>query len=55
MTNKQKILNMLGLARRAGKLVTGEELVVDEVRKQKAKLVFVASDASENTRKKGNR
>lgn len=52
MTNEEKILNLLGLAKRAGKLSTGEALVIDEIRKQKAKLVFIASDASENTRKK---
>ena len=52
MTNDQKALNMLGLAMRAGKLVTGEEMTIQDIRRQKSKLVFVASDASENTRKK---
>ena len=35
--NKQKVLNLLGLAQRAGKLVTGEELVTKEIQAQKAK------------------
>lgn len=48
----QRVLNMLGLAMRAGKMVTGEGLTVDEIRKQRVDLVFVAADASENTRKK---
>ena len=50
--NRQKAMNLIGLAMRAGKLITGEELTIAEIRKQKAKLVFVATDASENTRKK---
>ncbi|MGG5343781.1 YlxQ-related RNA-binding protein [Enterococcus sp. AZ192] len=50
--DKEKILNLLGLAMRAGKLVTGEELTLADIRSNKAKFVFVAADASENTRKK---
>lgn len=49
---KEKVLNLLGLAMRAGKLVTGEELTIGDIRSNKAKFVFVAGDASENTRKK---
>lgn len=49
---KQKILNLLGLAMRAGKLITGEELTIQDVRRGKTKFVFVAADASENTQKK---
>lgn len=50
--NRQKALNMLGLAMRAGKLVTGEEMTVKEIKSQKAKLVLVAYDAGKNTQKK---
>lgn len=50
--NKQKVKNMLGLAMRAGKIVSGEELVLREIRQQNVPLVFVASDASQNTQKK---
>ena len=32
MENKTKILNLLGLAMRAGKLVTGEELTLKDIR-----------------------
>ncbi|MGK0551607.1 L7Ae/L30e/S12e/Gadd45 family ribosomal protein [Enterococcus faecalis] len=52
MENKAKILNMLGLAMRANKLVTGEELTLKDLRSNTTKFVFVAADASENTRKK---
>lgn len=50
--NQDRLLNMLGLAMRAGQLVTGEEAVVKEIRSQNAKLVFVAQDAGKNTHKK---
>ncbi|GIP52279.1 MULTISPECIES: L7Ae/L30e/S12e/Gadd45 family ribosomal protein [Paenibacillus] len=47
-----KALNHLGLATRAGKLVTGDELVLKMIRSSEAKLVIVAGDASPNTQKK---
>ena len=50
--NRQKAMNLIGLAMRAGKLITGEELTIADIRNQKAKIVFVANDASENTKKK---
>lgn len=52
MKNEQKALNLLGLATRAGKLVSGEELTIKQVRSENARVVIIASDASENTRKK---
>ncbi|GAA3008519.1 L7Ae/L30e/S12e/Gadd45 family ribosomal protein [Tetragenococcus solitarius] len=50
--NKQKALNMLGLAMRAGKLVTGEEMTVNKIRSQKVKLVLLAGNAGKSTQKK---
>jgi ribosomal protein L7Ae-like RNA K-turn-binding protein len=47
-----KVLSRLGLAMRAGKLVTGEETVLKAIRGGEAKLVLMAADASENTGKK---
>ncbi|TLS37369.1 YlxQ family RNA-binding protein [Pseudalkalibacillus caeni] len=44
--------SILGLAQRAGKIISGEELVVREIRRKKARLVLLAGDASENTKKK---
>lgn len=52
MMNKQKALNLLGLALRAGKLVHGEASVLAAVRNKSASYVFVAEDASDNTKKK---
>jgi ribosomal protein L7Ae-like RNA K-turn-binding protein len=47
-----KILNFLGLCRRAGKLTVGNDAVVDEIKNNKAKLVIVSVDISSNTEKK---
>ncbi|EIT85119.1 hypothetical protein A374_12505 [Fictibacillus macauensis ZFHKF-1] len=44
--------SLLGLANRAGKCITGEELVIKAIQRQKARLVLVSSDASSNTKKK---
>lgn len=49
MDNKQKSLNLLGLAQRSGNLISGEALVLSSIRSQEAKVVILASDASENT------
>ena len=49
---KQQVLNLLGLAQRAGRLISGEELVVDAIRKGQVKLVFLAQDAAPNLTKK---
>lgn len=50
--SKAQPLSGLGLAMRAGKLVTGDELVLKSIRSREAKLVIVAGDASANTQKK---
>lgn len=50
--NQPSWASLLGLANRARKVISGEELVVKEVRNGKAKLVLLSSDASSNTEKK---
>ena len=50
MLNKQ-VASLLGLAMRARKLATGES-ALKAVQSQQAHLVFIASDASDNTKKK---
>lgn len=50
--NKSKTLSYLGLAMRAGKIVTGDEAVLKAVRSSEARLVVLAGDASDNTQKK---
>ncbi|WP_284639110.1 YlxQ family RNA-binding protein [Paenibacillus silviterrae] len=49
-----KFFSQLGLAMRAGKIVTGEGMVIDSVRSGEAKLVIISEDASEGTFKKVN-
>lgn len=47
-----KLLSLLGLTRRAGKIITGDEACMKSVRSGKARLIIVAEDASDNTKKK---
>lgn len=49
---KDKILNFVGLAMKAGRVVSGEFSVEKSIQSRKAKLVIVAEDASDNSRKK---
>lgn len=52
MNKRNKALSYLGLAMRAGKLAFGDEGVLKAVRSGQARLVVMAEDASDNTRKK---
>ena len=45
------ILSLLGIAKKAGKVVSGEFSTEKAVKERKAKLVIVAGDASYNTKK----
>jgi ribosomal protein L7Ae-like RNA K-turn-binding protein len=45
-------MSLLGLANRARKIISGEELSVKEIRNGKAKLILLSADASANTTKK---
>lgn len=47
-----KLMQTLGLAMRARKVITGEELVVRAIQSKQAHLVLLSSDASANTAKK---
>ena len=48
---RNKVLSYLGLATRAGRVVSGEFCVEKSVRQRRARLVLVSEDASENSRK----
>ena len=48
---QNKVLRLLGLATRAGKIAFGTESVIDTIKKNKASLVLVAQDASERTKR----
>ena len=47
-----KLLNFLGLCRRAGKLTTGFDAVEETVVKGESQLVIIADDTSQNTERK---
>lgn len=52
MTDERRFYQLLGLANRARKIVSGEELVLNEIKKGYAKLVVLSNDASNTTKKK---
>lgn len=52
MENRKKILNLIGLATKAGKTASGEFSTEKAVKSGKAQLVFLSEEASDNTRKK---
>ena len=45
-------LNNLGLCNRAGKLISGTDMVCDYMASGKVFYIFLANDASDNTKKK---
>ena len=52
MKNNTKVLSLLGLATKAGKVASGEFSTEKSVKTGKGFLVLVADDASQNTKKK---
>ncbi len=51
MDNRQKVLNLIGLATKAGKTASGEFSTEKAVKTGKACLVIVSEEASDNTKK----
>ena len=51
MDNRQKVINLIGLATKAGKTVSGEFSTEKAVKSKKAYLVMVSKEASDNTKK----
>ena len=47
-----KVYNLLGLMQRAGKLITGEDLIIKNLKNKKIKLLVIAEDCGVNTKKK---
>ncbi|GFG46991.1 UNVERIFIED_CONTAM: YlxQ-related RNA-binding protein [Streptococcus canis] len=52
MTNLERLSHLIGLAQRAGKVISGEGLVVKAIQSQQVTLVFLANDAGPNVTKK---
>ena len=51
MENRKKVLNLLGLATRAGKTASGEFMTEKAIKSGKAYLVIVSEEASDNTKR----
>jgi ribosomal protein L7Ae-like RNA K-turn-binding protein len=51
VTNDAKIISLLGLAQKAGKIASGELSVEKAIKSGKTKLLIVATDCSESTKK----
>jgi ribosomal protein L7Ae-like RNA K-turn-binding protein len=49
--NTQKLMSLLGLAQKAGKIVSGDFAVQGAIKSGKARLLILATDASESTKK----
>ncbi|KRM57216.1 L7Ae/L30e/S12e/Gadd45 family ribosomal protein [Secundilactobacillus malefermentans] len=54
MKNNDSFLNFLGIAKRAGKLVLGEDLVLKAIKKNAVQLVILGSDTGAASAKKIN-
>ncbi len=52
--NQKKLVSMLGLAKKAGKLLSGTDKVICGLRSREVLYVLLASDISENTRRRLN-
>ena len=50
-TPNERWFSFLGLAYRARKVVSGEEIVIQAIRQNKAKAVILSDDASDRTKK----
>lgn len=49
--NQQKLMSILGLAQKAGKIASGDFAVQGAIKSGKARLLIIATDASESTKK----
>lgn len=51
MTSKIRVLGLIGLSAKAGKIEFGADAVEEVITRKKAKIVIVAEDASDRTKK----
>ena len=51
MVSNQKICGLIGLATKAGKIVAGTDACLEEIEKKNVKLLILASNVAERTRK----
>lgn len=48
---KNKVLGMLGISAKAGKVVSGNDATIEDIERHRVKLVIVAENASDKTKK----
>ena len=48
---KNRVLGMLGISAKAGKIVCGTDATIEDIERHKVKLVIVAENASDKTKK----
>lgn len=46
-----KALNLLGLMMRSGNIVTGEDIIIKNIKNKSIKLLVIATDCGKNTKK----
>lgn len=51
MTPEQQLLNLLGLAQRAGQLVTGEPMVLAAIKAGNIRFLWVANDMGASSKR----
>ena len=47
MNDNSKLLSLIGLAKKAGRISVGHDAVLETLKKKKSKLIILASDSSE--------
>jgi ribosomal protein L7Ae-like RNA K-turn-binding protein len=52
LINNQKVLGLLGICTKAGDICSGTDICIELIKKHKIKLIIVAEDASERTKRK---
>ncbi len=54
INNKEKVYGLLGLTTKSGNIVFGTDACIEKIENKQVKLIIVASDASEKTKKNIN-
>lgn len=52
MISKEELLNFIGIANRAGKIITGETILLNAIKKHKIKFLIIATDSGKASYKK---
>ena len=53
--HNKKLLGLIGLAEKAGKLVCGTDATIQDIERHKVEIVIIATDSSDKTKKNKER